>query len=39
MRNVATLLYGEVLLGRVRLIFPKAPVGKVVATHAVWVSP
>jgi len=39
MRNVAAFLYGQVLLWCVRLIFPVAPVGDFVATHAVWVSP
>jgi len=36
---VAAFLYGQVLLWRVGLIFPEAPVGDFVATHAEWVSP
>jgi len=39
MRNVAAFLYGQVLLWCVRLIFPAAPAGDFVATHAVWASP
>jgi len=39
MRNVAVFLFGQVLLWCVRPIFPVAPVGDFVATHAVWVSP
>jgi len=39
MRNVYAFLYGQVLLWRVRLIFPVAPAGDFVAKHAVWVSP
>jgi len=38
MRNVATLLYGQVLIWRVRLIFPVDSVDDFVTTHAVWVS-
>ena len=39
MPNVAPYLYGQVLLWRVRMIFPVAPVGDFVATHGVPVSP
>jgi len=38
MRNVATFLYGQVLIWRVRLIFPVDSVGDFVTTHAVRVS-
>ena len=38
MPNVAAYLYGQVVLWRVRLIFPVAPVGDFVATHGVRVS-
>jgi len=39
MRNVAAFLHGQVLLWCGRLVFPVAPVGDFVATHAVRVSP
>jgi len=38
MPNVAAYLYGQVLLWRVRLIFPVAPVGDFLATQGVPVS-
>ena len=39
MRNVAVFLFRQVLLWCVLPIFPVAPVGDFVETHAVWVSP
>jgi len=39
MRKVTAFLHGQVLLWCGRLIFPEAPVGDFVATHAAWVSP
>jgi len=35
MSNVAAYLYGQLLLWRVRLVFPVAPVGDFVATHGI----